>query len=107
MIVTGDTTQIDLPDPTESGLIDAARRLRRVRGIGFCVMDKTDIVRHHLVQRIVEAYAAGGNRGGEIVEAAAKAYASELSQALTEGPPTTGGQAEPAAPGPGSLADAR
>lgn len=56
MIVTGDTTQIDLPDPRESGLIDALRRLKRTRGIGFITLDKTDIVRHELVQRIVEAY---------------------------------------------------
>ncbi len=57
MIVTGDVTQIDLPDPTQSGLIDAARRLSRVRGVEFIHLDKADIVRHALVQRIVEAYA--------------------------------------------------
>ncbi len=56
MIVTGDTTQIDLPDPRESGLIDAARRLRRVPGIGFVSLSRADIVRHNLVQRIVDAY---------------------------------------------------
>jgi phosphate starvation-inducible PhoH-like protein len=56
MIVTGDTTQIDLPDPTESGLIDAARRLRRIRGIDMVTLYQNDIVRHRLVQRIVEAY---------------------------------------------------
>lgn len=55
-IVTGDTTQIDLEDPRESGLIDAARRLRRVQGVAFCALDQQDIVRHTLVQRIVEAY---------------------------------------------------
>jgi len=55
-IVTGDTTQIDLPDPTESGLIDAARRLRRVKGIGWVRLTGADVVRHRLVQRIVEAY---------------------------------------------------
>lgn len=56
MIVTGDTTQIDLEDPTQSGLIDAARRLRRVNGIAFVTLDRADIVRHSLVQKIVEAY---------------------------------------------------
>ncbi len=56
MIVTGDVSQIDLPDPTESGLIDAARRLRRVKGIGFVTLTQSDIVRHQLVTRIVEAY---------------------------------------------------
>ncbi len=56
MIVTGDTTQIDLPDPRDSGLIDAVRRLRRVKGIGFVALGREDIVRHDLVQRIVDAY---------------------------------------------------
>jgi phosphate starvation-inducible PhoH-like protein len=61
IIVTGDTTQIDLPDPRESGLIDAARRLARVKGVRFVALEKVDIVRHDLVQRIVEAY--GGDEG--------------------------------------------
>ncbi|MBX3386690.1 MAG: PhoH family protein [Phycisphaeraceae bacterium] len=56
MIVTGDVSQIDLPDPAESGLIDAARRLKRVKGIAFVNLTQADIVRHNLVQRIVEAY---------------------------------------------------
>ncbi|MBX3390802.1 MAG: PhoH family protein [Phycisphaeraceae bacterium] len=56
MIVTGDTTQIDLPDPRESGLIDAARRLSRTPGIGFSQLTKLDVVRHPIVQRIIEAY---------------------------------------------------
>jgi phosphate starvation-inducible PhoH-like protein len=57
VIVTGDTTQIDLEDPLQSGLIDAARRLRRIRGIAFVTLTGADIVRHSLVQRVVEAYA--------------------------------------------------
>jgi phosphate starvation-inducible PhoH-like protein len=57
IIVTGDTTQIDLPDPSQSGLVDAARVLRRVRGIGMVTFGEADIVRHEMVQRIVEAYA--------------------------------------------------
>jgi phosphate starvation-inducible protein PhoH and related proteins len=60
VIVTGDSTQIDLPDPRESGLIDAARRLNRVRGVAFVQFDRGDVVRHELVQRIVDAY--GGDR---------------------------------------------
>ncbi|MEM0984309.1 MAG: PhoH family protein [Planctomycetota bacterium] len=56
VIVTGDTTQIDLPDPTQSGLIDAARRLARLKGIAFIQLLGTDVVRHGLVQRVVEAY---------------------------------------------------
>lgn len=60
-IVTGDISQIDLEDPRQSGLIDAVRRLRRVPGISFVTLDKVDIVRHSLVQRIVEAYGADNN----------------------------------------------
>ncbi len=56
MIVTGDTSQIDLEDGIESGLIDAGRRLRGIKGIGMIELEKTDIVRHRLVQNIVKAY---------------------------------------------------
>lgn len=55
-IVTGDTTQIDLPDARDSGLIDAARRLSGIRGIEFVTLDRSDVVRHNLVQKIVDAY---------------------------------------------------
>ena len=56
MVVTGDVTQIDLQDPLDSGLIDAARRLRRVRGVAMVTLESADVVRHSLVQRIIEAY---------------------------------------------------
>ncbi len=56
MIVTGDVTQIDLPRQTTSGLVHAMRVLDGVQGIGRVEFTKKDIVRHHLVQRIVEAY---------------------------------------------------
>jgi len=56
MIVTGDTSQIDLEDPRDSGLVDAVRRLGRVNGVATTALDRTDIVRHALVQRIVQAY---------------------------------------------------
>lgn len=62
MIVTGDPTQIDLPDPAQSGLIDAARRLRRIKGVAFASLTRADVVRHPLVQRIIEAY--GGDPVG-------------------------------------------
>lgn len=58
MIITGDTTQIDLPRSTASGLIQALRILRDIPGIGRVEFGKKDIVRHQLVQRIVEAYQA-------------------------------------------------
>lgn len=56
MIVTGDVTQIDLPGIHQSGLIHALRVLRDVQGIGRVEFSKKDIVRHPLVQKIVEAY---------------------------------------------------
>lgn len=56
MIVTGDVTQIDLPTTQKSGLIDAMTVLRNVEGVSRVDFDKSDIVRHKLVQRIVEAY---------------------------------------------------
>lgn len=56
MVVTGDVTQIDLPRTTRSGLLSALRILRNVKGIGVIEYEKKDIVRHPLVQRIVDAY---------------------------------------------------
>ena len=56
VIVTGDTTQIDLPYAQKSGLIDALEILKNVKGIAIIEFTKEDIVRHKLVQRIVEAY---------------------------------------------------
>ncbi len=55
-IVTGDVTQIDLPDGKRSGLKEAARILRGVEDIGFCEFSEKDVVRHPLVQRIIKAY---------------------------------------------------
>lgn len=56
MIVTGDMTQIDLPAQQVSGLVQAVRILSRVKGVSRIEFNKKDIVRHKLVQRIVEAY---------------------------------------------------
>ena len=56
MVVTGDTTQIDLPGHTRSGLVQAIDVLRRVEGIRFVQFDDRDVVRHSLVQKIVRAY---------------------------------------------------
>ena len=62
MIITGDTTQIDLPQSTRSGLIEAMNILQGIPGIAFIEMNKGDIVRHRLVTRIVEAYERGGKQ---------------------------------------------
>jgi len=56
LVVTGDVTQIDLPDPRASGLLHASRILQGIPGIRFCSFDRSDIVRHPVVQRIVDAY---------------------------------------------------
>ena len=56
MIITGDLTQVDLPQHQNSGLLHAQRILKGVAGIGFVTLNKKDIVRHRLVTRIVEAY---------------------------------------------------
>jgi phosphate starvation-inducible protein PhoH and related proteins len=59
IVVTGDVTQVDLPDHAMSGLIDARRRLERISGVAIVELDRSDIVRHPLVSRIVEAYENG------------------------------------------------
>jgi phosphate starvation-inducible protein PhoH and related proteins len=57
-VVTGDITQIDLPSPRASGLVEALKVVRDVEGIGFIYFDEKDVVRHKLVQQIVKAYDA-------------------------------------------------
>ncbi|MGB5596948.1 MAG: PhoH family protein, partial [Crocosphaera sp.] len=56
MVVTGDITQTDLPKHQDSGLVVARNILRSVEGIAFCQFSQADVVRHPLVQKIVEAY---------------------------------------------------
>jgi phosphate starvation-inducible protein PhoH and related proteins len=56
MVVSGDTTQIDLPQHARSGLIDAIHRLEGIEGMCVATLDNADIVRHGLVQAIVRAY---------------------------------------------------
>ncbi|HEY2039250.1 MAG TPA: PhoH family protein [Edaphobacter sp.] len=55
-VITGDLTQTDLPNPKKSGLLEALHVLDGVEGIRFCHFEDVDVVRHHLVQRIVRAY---------------------------------------------------
>ena len=57
-VITGDITQIDLPDRRQSGLIEAARILMDIEGIAFNHFSEVDVVRHRLVQEIIRAYAA-------------------------------------------------
>jgi phosphate starvation-inducible protein PhoH and related proteins len=55
-VITGDITQIDLPSARRSGLLEAADVLKNVEGLTFVYFDEGDVVRHHLVQRIIRAY---------------------------------------------------
>ena len=56
VVVTGDVTQIDLPKGKKSGLVEADRVLRNIKGIEFCYLKDADVVRHELVKRIINAY---------------------------------------------------
>jgi phosphate starvation-inducible PhoH-like protein len=76
-------TQIDLPNPKKSGLFEALQVLEGVEGIRFCHFEEVDVVRHHLVQRIVRAYDSYGRAqqlplelgDAELVDAAAETAA--------------------------------
>jgi len=65
-VITGDITQIDLPNPRKSGLLDAINILDGVEGITFCQFDESDVVRHPIVQRIVRAYDSAKPRQQEL-----------------------------------------
>ena len=82
-VITGDITQIDLPNPRRSGLVDAINVLNGVEGIDFCHFEDGDVVRHALVQRIVRAYESS------------KPQQQELPLVLGEGMPVDE-QAQPA-----------
>ena len=56
MVITGDLTQIDIPKAKKSGLMEVRKILKSIKGIHFHVFDASDVVRHHLVQRIIAAY---------------------------------------------------
>jgi phosphate starvation-inducible protein PhoH and related proteins len=83
IVVTGDTSQVDLPPETVSGLADAVERLRDVPGIGVTKLDRSDIVRHPLVQAIVNAY--------EETEPVRRADSEPPPRAGSEPPPTEPG----------------
>jgi phosphate starvation-inducible PhoH-like protein len=62
MVVTGDITQVDLPSTVQSGLVEASEVLEGVEGVAVCRLTAADVVRHPLVQRVVEAYARRDER---------------------------------------------
>jgi phosphate starvation-inducible PhoH-like protein len=59
-VITGDITQIDLPERTSSGLVEVMDILDGIEGISFVNFDEKDVVRHHLVQEIIRAYEKRG-----------------------------------------------
>src|SRR2546421_4246885 len=86
-VVTGDITQIDLPTSRRSGLVEAADILRNVNGISFVYFDQSDVVRHHLVQRIINAYEENKSRQQQMplaLDEQAGARAEERESPLLE-----------------------
>ena len=83
-VITGDITQIDLPDGKQSGLREALRVLDGVEGIAQCFLTEKDVVRHELVQRIVKAYAEYENKKGK-GKPAAKSAGKRLPTRRKEG----------------------
>ena len=91
-VITGDITQIDLPNPRKSGLLDAINILDGVEGIRFCHFEDADVVRHTLVQRIVRAYES------------AKPQQQNLPLSLGESIGVSGEAREPLSPSPNQAA---
>ncbi len=116
-VITGDVTQVDLPGGTESGLVEASRVLEGVRGIGFMAFAPTDVVRHPLVQSIIQAYdraaaeaarrsSASSASGSDAarpreVESASPAEGSSRPRAEGSSPPRAEGSSRPRAEGSG------
>ncbi len=75
-VITGDITQIDLPGARRSGLLEAIDILKNVDGLAFQYFDESDVVRHHLVQRIIRAY---DERKARAAETAAASEAAKTS----------------------------
>jgi phosphate starvation-inducible PhoH-like protein len=88
IVVTGDITQVDLPQGTTSGLADAVERLKAVPGVGSVWLDKSDIVRHPLVQAIVNAYE--GSEPGKEPGTGAAENAGQPPPPPTPGRPASG-----------------
>jgi phosphate starvation-inducible PhoH-like protein len=104
-VITGDITQIDLPNARRSGLLEAIDVLKPVQGLAFVHFDEGDVVRHHLVQRIIRAYDDHKNKlAEEQMSLTLEAKANEAKAADAKAPDARGGEQRPAANAPGSLA---
>jgi len=83
--ITGDITQIDLPKNQQSGLIQADRILSKIPGIDFIYMDTKDVVRHHLVTKIIKSYEAYENEQAQLAqERKEKRLADKLKETETK-----------------------
>ncbi|MBL8236006.1 MAG: PhoH family protein [Bryobacterales bacterium] len=83
-VVTGDATQIDLPNGRRSGLIEAVEILKGIDGISFVHFDDSDVVRHSLVQRIIRAYEKHGENAAN-----ARQLSLRLTEVMAEADPST------------------
>jgi phosphate starvation-inducible PhoH-like protein len=89
-VITGDITQIDLPNRARSGLLEAVDILRSVEGLTFCYFDESDVVRHHLVQRIIRAYdERNAYNEAQLPLALANGDAKPAASGAAEPPPVT------------------
>ena len=115
-VITGDVTQIDLPNANRSGLVEAVEILGKVEGIHFCYFDEGDVVRHHLVQRIIRAYEDYKGRNEqlslslELKNGNGYAAPRTSSQVYTTGiereaPPSDVPPAEASPPSPGRISE--
>ncbi|MEG9434709.1 PhoH family protein [Edaphobacter sp. HDX4] len=89
-VITGDLTQTDLPNPKRSGLLEALHVLDGVEGIRFCHFEDTDVVRHHLVQRIVRAYDSYSRAQQELPLSIGESVLPESQMAGDKNKPRTG-----------------
>jgi phosphate starvation-inducible PhoH-like protein len=90
MVITGDITQIDLPDGRRSGLLNAIDVVSDVSGIRFVYFNEKDVVRHHLVQRIIVAYERASERAAQhIGEHAAEAASGNSAESAAAPPAKT------------------
>src|SRR5579871_2427109 len=99
-VITGDITQIDLPNARRSGLLEAIDILRGVEGISFVQFDERDVVRHTLVQRIVKAYERYNDTIG-----AGRQLSLKLAEPAAENGSSNGNSAGPAQPDGGPAVD--
>ena len=101
-VITGDVTQIDLPAGRPSGLIEARRLLKKIRGIGFVEFDQHDVVRHPLVQDIIVAYAED-SEARRLAKEASAALAASVVTSEREAPRPPDDVDEPDVPEPAGI----